>query len=335
LLNEKRETRIEQVGMGYNISDVSGNASGGVDQWTFTADLTDPGVSTVSGDFNVVSLFGGVDQGDATSGYTFSALSSTAYGSLSYNTTNGTFVFTIDRAAVMASGSDKVVSFTITGHSGGNLDQDTVFIEILICVQRGTLIETPDGPVPVEELRIGDAVLTKDNGAQAVRWVGSRQVTETELAADTTLRPIVIEPGALGTDLPRRRLSVSPQHRVMIADWRAELHFGETEVLVPAKALVNGKSVRVDHSQKPVEYFHVLFDRHEVMFTEGLPTESFHPNDYSLRELGDAARVELHKLFPELFEANGYGETARLSLRPWEGHLVQFHGNTVDAHAVA
>ncbi len=312
--------------MGYNISDVSGNASGGVDQWTFTIDLTDPSVTTISGDFNVVSLLNGNDLGEATDGYTFSALSTNEFGTLSYNTTTGEYTFTVNRAAVIASGTDQVISFTVTGTSGGNSDVDTVFITILICVLRGTLIDTPQGPVPVEELAPGDLVLTKDNGAQTVRWAGSRRISADDVAQDPSLRPIRFAPGALGPDLPRRELGVSPQHRMLISDWKAELHFGEAEVLVPAKALVNGSTVRVDHSQQPVEYFHLLFDRHEVMFTEGCPTESFHPADYALRELGDAARVELHKLFPELFEPGGYSDTARLSLRPWEAQVVSAHG---------
>ncbi|MDJ0628798.1 MAG: Hint domain-containing protein [Rhodobacter sp.] len=307
--------------MGYNISDVSGNATGGADQWTFTADLSDPGVTTVSGDFNVVSIFTGNDLGEATSGYSFSALSTTAYGTLTTNTTTGAFVFTIDRAAVIASGSDQAVSFTITGTSGGSSDDDTVFIQLLICVLRGTLIETPGGPVPVEALAPGDLVLTKDRGPQPVKWVGLRHVNSEELSRDPSLRPVRIQAGSLGGDLPYRDLSVSPQHRILVTDWRAELMFGEHEVLVPAKSMVNDTAIRVDHTCQPIEYYHILFDRHEIVFTEGAPTESFHPGSFAMRELGDAARVELHKLFPELFR-DGYGETARLSLRPWEGSVV-------------
>jgi hypothetical protein len=309
--------------MGYNISDVSGNATGGLDQWTFTADLTQPGVTTVSGDFNVVSIFGGFDQGDATGGYSFSALSTDAYGTLSYSTTTGTFTFFINRAAVMASGSDQVISFTITGTSGGNSDSDTVFIQLLICVLRGTLIRTPSGPVPVEELRPGDLVDTKDSGPQPVKWVGLRRVSPAELKADPSLRPIRIRAGALGHDLPVRDLGVSPQHRILLSDWRAELLFGAHEVLVPAKALIDDRAITVDHALQPIEYYHVLFDAHEIMFTEEAATESFHPGDYAMRELGDATRVELHKLFPELFEGDGIGETARLSLRPWEAEMLR------------
>ncbi len=307
--------------MGYNISDVSGNATGGVDQWTFTADLTVPGVTSVSGDFNVVTVIGGNDQGDATDGYSFSALSTTSYGSITTNTTTGEFTFSINRAAVMASGSDQIVSFTITGTSGSESDTDTVFINILICVARGTLIETPHGPFAVETIRPGDLVLTKDNGARPVKWVGFRTVPEAELRADPDLRPVRIRAGALGQNLPWRDLVVSPQHRVLLDDWRAELLFGAEEVLAPAKALLNDATIRVDHDAPDVEYYHLLFDAHEIIFTEGAATESFHPGGYALRELGDAARVELRKLFPELFEID-FGETARPSLRPWEGQLL-------------
>ncbi|MFY0690400.1 MAG: Hint domain-containing protein [Paracoccaceae bacterium] len=316
--------------MGYNISEVSGNATGGADQWTFTLDLSDTSATTVSGNFNVVSIFTGADLGDATSGYSFSALDNPTYGSLTTNTTDGTFIFTVNRSAVIASGSDQVVSFTITGTSGGNSDDDTIFIEILICVTRGTLIETQTGPVPVEHIKPGDMVLTKDNGPCPVRWIGSRKLTPDELAADPSLLPVRIAPGALGGDLPYRELCVSPQHRIALSNWRAELMFGADEVLVPAKALVNDRSVRIEETQSPVEYFHLLFDQHEIVFTEGAPTESFYPGEYALRELGDAVRVELHKLFPELFAPEDYSKAARPSLRPCEGKLVFEGDDTVD-----
>lgn len=304
--------------MGYNISEVTGS-TGGPDEWSFTADLTTPGITTISGDFDVVSLNDGDNLGEATGGYTFSALSTTAYGTLSFDTVTGEFTFTIDRAALIASGSNQVVTFTVTGTSGGNSDTDTVTLNLLICVLRGTMIETADGPRPVEDIRKGDLVLTRDNGWQPVQWIGARRVGTDELATVPSLRPVRIQAGALGDGLPRRDLGVSPQHRVLITHWRAELMFGEHEVLVPAKALVDDDRIRVDDSGAPVEYFHLLFDAHEVMFTEGAPTESFHPGALAIRELGDAARVELQRLFPDLFENATRSRSARAALQPWEG----------------
>lgn len=307
--------------MGYNISDVSGNLDGGVDEWTFTADLSDPSVTTVTGDFNVVNLPGG-DAGEATDGYTFSALSTTDYGTLSFDETDGTFTFTIDRAAVFQSGSDQVVEFTIIGTSGTDTDDDLITITLLICVARGTMIDNMHGRVPVEELTAGDLVATRDGSFRPIRWLASRKLSSADLEADRSLQPIRIEADSFGPGLPLKDLVVSPQHRVLISDWRADFLFGSSEVLVPAKALVNDSTITVDTSLSPVEYFHLLFDAHEVIFTEGLPTESLNPGLYSFRELGDAACVELRKLFPDLFEMDANIRTAYPCLKPWEARVM-------------
>lgn len=308
--------------MGYNISEVSGEATGGPSEWTFTIDLSDPTMTTVTGDFNVVSVFTGNDLGEAQDGYAFSELDTLLYGSLSSNSVDGTFSFTVDRAAVFATGADQVVSFSVTGTSAADTDTDVVTIEILVCVARGTLVETTSGPVSVEDIRPGQMVTTKDNGAQPVRWIGSRLLTTEQLSVDASLRPIRISRGALGQNMPLQDLIVSPQHRVFLSDWRAELMFGEPEVLVPAKALVNDASIRIDESLEPTEYFHLMFDDHQVIFTDGAPTESFFAGPWSLQELGDAARVELQKIFPELFEGEINQRTVRMSLKPWEGTLL-------------
>lgn len=312
--------------MGYNISEVTGSTgggTGGVNTWTFDVTLNGTGVTTVTGDFQEQPLFGGGGGGEADGGYSFSALSTNDYGTLAVNTTTGEFTFFIDRSAVFDSGSDQTVTFEVTGTDSQGTDTDTVIINLLICVARGTLIETVDGPVPVEELTPGDRVRTVDGPARTLRWIGSRRVGAAELAADPALRPIRIATGAFGAGRPARDLRVSPQHRILVGDWRAELLFGEAEVLVPAKALLNDRTVRVDHTAGEVEYFHLLFDGHEIIYTEGLPTESFHPGDYALREIDPGARAELLRLFPEFDAPAGVPETARVSLRPWEGALLR------------
>jgi hypothetical protein len=162
--------------MAYNISEVSGDSVGSgtasADVWTFAADIADPSITTVSGDFDVVPIGGGA-QSEATDGYTFGGLSTTQWGTLSFNTVTGTFTFTINRAAIFASGSDQTVTFTVIGRSGGSSDDDTVQINILICVARGTLVATSKGEIGVEDLRPGDLVLTADGRAEPVRWIGS------------------------------------------------------------------------------------------------------------------------------------------------------------------
>lgn len=177
----------------------------------------------------------------------------------------------------------------------------------LICFAAGTNILTNKGEIEVQNLAIGDKVLTRDNGYQKIKWIG-----KTKVAGRGRFAPVVIKQGTFGND---RDLVVSPQHRVLVCDWRAELMFGEFEVLVPAKHLTTTEGVYTDPRDE-IEYVHILFDQHEVIFSEGIPTESFHPGDYSVKGLADETREELFELFPELAkEGFDYGPSARLSLK--------------------
>ncbi len=182
------------------------------------------------------------------------------------------------------------------------------------CFAAGTMIETEAGPKPVEQLEVGDRVLTRDHGMQPILWTGHRRTDGTGDFA-----PIRFAPGALDNE---RQLLVSPQHRMVITGWRAELFFGEDEVLVAAKHLVNGDTIhRLPVPQ--VDYHHFLCDEHEIVLAEGLLSESFHPGDYIM--MADAGiRDELLALFPELDPVPGKGGrvTARRVLRAVEAQLL-------------
>lgn len=185
------------------------------------------------------------------------------------------------------------------------------------CFVRGTEITTMQGQKKIEEIRVGDMVLTMDHGFQQVRWVGSRTVR-----ASNNLAPVLISANALNNS---KDLLVSPQHRMYIQGNEIELMFGSSEVLVSAKSLVNDKSIRrVECGQ--VEYFHILFDCHEVIFAHGCPTESFHPGEMGFSGLDKAARDELCLIFPEFLSGDfaGYGASVRRSLKPSEAQAL--HG---------
>lgn len=179
------------------------------------------------------------------------------------------------------------------------------------CFARGTAITTLNGQVNVEDLKVGDLVLTMDRGFQPVRWIGSRTVSATG-----NMAPIEIAEGTLNT---RKALRVSPQHRMYLNDAKTGLLFGTSEVLVPAKALVNGRDIRRVEGGM-VEYFHILFDTHEIIFANGSPTESFHPGEMGFEGLDNDARNELYSIFPEFIEGNfaAYGASVRPSLKPSE-----------------
>ncbi|MFD3189642.1 Hint domain-containing protein [Sedimentitalea sp. HM32M-2] len=185
-------------------------------------------------------------------------------------------------------------------------------LSVVICFTPGTGIRTPDGIVAVENLSVGDPVVTRDHGVQRIRWIGVSQVSAARTAADVHLRPVLIRAGALGPNRPAADLRVSRQHRILIDDWRAEMMFGaEDGVLVPAFALCNDQSVTVDHTPGPVTYYHIAFDRHEVIYAEGVEAESFFPVARTVSALRPALRRELYTLFPELRQSGRAFDAAR------------------------
>ena len=206
-----------------------------------------------------------------------------------------------------------------TFHGSVTMDDGTILnfseIENIICFTPGTRIATPKGARDIATLRVGDLVVTRDHGLQPIRWIQSRTVPALENFA-----PIRIRPGVVTGQ--ERDLLVSPQHRMMFQGYRAELLFGESEVLIAAKHLVDGRLVTQDAGGN-VTYIHMMFDEHEVVYAEGAATESFHPGDVGLTAISDPARDELFALFPELrTNVNGYGQTARRCLKRHEADLL-------------
>lgn len=180
----------------------------------------------------------------------------------------------------------------------------------VVCFAAGTLIETAKGPRPVETLRPGDLVATRDAGLQPLRWVG-----ETEVPAFGKMAPIVIEEGVLGNEAT---LVVSPQHAVLLEDWRAELYYGSEDVLVRAVDLVGLNGVR----RKPggrVRYCHILFDQHQLVRASGMWSESLYPGDITLQTVHPGARNEIETLFPNLKE---YGPKTARCLRRFEAVCI-------------
>ncbi|GHC16447.1 hypothetical protein GCM10007291_13660 [Gemmobacter nanjingensis] len=208
----------------------------------------------------------------------------------------------------------------------GNVTGTMTFTNIenvIPCFTPGTLIATPRGEVPVEELKAGDRVITRDNGIQQIRWVGQKALNWTDLSLNPHLKPILIRKGSLGNGLPERDMMVSPNHRVLVANDRTALYFDEHEVLVAAKHLVAGRGVHEVDSMGTT-YIHFMFDRHEVVLSNGAWTESFQPGDYTLNGMGNAQRNEIYELFPELKSDVGreaYG-AARRTLKKHEARLL-------------
>lgn len=194
---------------------------------------------------------------------------------------------------------------------------------VIPCFTPGTLIATPKGEVPVEELRAGDRVITRDNGIQEIRWIGQKALSGQELRLNRHLQPVLIRAHSLGNGLPERDMLVSPNHRLLVANDRTQLYFDEHEVLVAAKHLVGAKGIHAVESIG-VSYIHFMCDRHEVVLSDGAWTESFQPGDYTLKGMGNAQRNEIFELFPELKTdagLEGY-QAARRTLKRHEAKLL-------------
>ena len=197
----------------------------------------------------------------------------------------------------------------------GATDVGFVTVSSIPCFVAGTLIRTPGGEVPVDSLEPGDLVMTQDDGAQPLRWIGQRRVEATGDFA-----PIRIAANTFGN---HRELLLSPLHRVLIRDSLAELLFGEPEVLVAARDLVNDRTVRRVEGDM-VDYVHILFDRHQVVFSEGLETESFLPGPQTAKSFEAEIVREICTLFPEIDPETGagYSPAARRTLKRYEAQLL-------------
>lgn len=219
-----------------------------------------------------------------------------------------------------ASESEVLARFDEQSGSNAHLDEGVGFLTfengIIPCYTKGTKISTLRGQIDVSELRVGDRILTRDNGFQALRWLSKTQVGQARLAADPALAPIQIKRDALGPGLPAADMWVSPQHRMLMTGWKAELLSGQSEVLVPARALLNDRDVL----QTPVSeatYYHLLLDRHEVIYANETPSESLHASQMDLSLASAQQRHELNALVPDLHL--GFGAATRECLTVSQG----------------
>ncbi len=174
------------------------------------------------------------------------------------------------------------------------------------------MIETLEGPVPVEALTTSDAIQTYDNGYKSLRWVGSCHLTQAQLSDRPHLKPILIRANALGDGFPARDLMVSPQHRILVQSKIAMRMFASEEVLVPAKMLLALDGVEVvSDLDAGVRYFHLLFEQHEIIWSNGAPTESLFTGPEALRTVPKDALLEIVSLFPECTQPDFAPHAAR------------------------
>lgn len=185
----------------------------------------------------------------------------------------------------------------------------------VICFSSGTLLRTPDGPKRVEDLAEGDRVQTKDDGPQEILWIGSRRMSGARLHAMPELRPVRIRTGAIDGTCPAPDLIVSPRHRLVLKGRIATALFGTPEVLVTARDLLDDRGILIDRALMEVTYVHILLARHQIVWANGVETESFHPASTDLETIEEDQRAHLLAAAPGV-DANptSYGPAARKPL---------------------
>lgn len=196
---------------------------------------------------------------------------------------------------------------------------------LIPCFTPGTLITTIRGQIPVDGLRAGDLVLTRDAGFQKISWISRAHLNRDRLVKDPHLRPVLIRKNAIAPGIPAADMAVSPQHRMLISNWRVQMACGEPEALVPAKALIDAKTVRWTR-RKQVTYIHLLFDRHHVIYAKGAASESLHAAQIDKSEIDPKARAELFEIFPDLRSINrSFGPMVRPVLKPGQARSILLH----------
>jgi hypothetical protein len=158
-------------------------------------------------------------------------------------------------------------------------------IELAVCYLRGTRIATPAGDVPVEALNIGDAVITRFNGYRKIKWIGRQSFARQFIKNNFDQVPVRVTAGALGANLPRRDLLISPGHSMLIDG-----------VLVLAKSLVNGVTITQDWTPEEIHYYQIEFETHDCVLAEGAWAESYADTPDFRAKFHNAA--EFYALYP-------------------------------------
>ena len=195
----------------------------------------------------------------------------------------------------------------------------------VVCFTPGTMIMTPDGARDVASLAEGEYVQTADNGRAEILWIGARRVTGARMRVAPALTPVRLRAGALDRDVPDAGLLVSPDHRMVLRGPRARALYNADEVLVTARDLINDHSIVREHGLREVNYIHMMLPQHEIVFANGVATESFHPASAALASMDRMDHARLLDRLPDLAGNMGnYGVYARRVLSGSEAAIMHY-----------
>lgn len=198
-------------------------------------------------------------------------------------------------------------------------DEDLPLEDFCGVFGRGTLIETDQGPVAIEDIRPGVRVVTKDAGHQPVRWHSGCYIGFSPDVDHGTRRPVRIMADSFGHMKPMQDLVTTSRARVLLARPAVETMFGQAQMLAPIRALINGDSVLTMQGLSGQEFFNFALDTHQIVYANGIETESFHPGTYGVATMPEALQFHISKLFPYMEgDMSMFGPLCRQRLRAFE-----------------
>ncbi|MFC6640255.1 hypothetical protein GV827_19395 [Sulfitobacter sp. JBTF-M27] len=188
------------------------------------------------------------------------------------------------------------VEYTVTNVSSPN---STTYAELsepgIVCFTSGTLIATPQGDCRVEDLQPGDMVMTLDRGAQSILWIGQRRVSWHEMKQRKGMRPFLVRAHTFGPAYLARDTLFPRQHRILITEGMVHHQaVSSAGVLAPVHTLTNVPGIEEQCPPGGVTYFHILTRNHNLLWSNGVATESFLVTEYSSTLAKGAANAIVH-----------------------------------------
>jgi hypothetical protein len=279
-------------------TDTAGNTSLASTAGTFTVDTaapTAPVVSSVTD--NVGATQGPLSNGAITDDNTLTLAGTTEAGAtvtlfngateVGSTTADGTGAW----SATTSTLADGPVSLTVTAtDTAGNISAASSTLDFTLtaplCYLAGTRILTPTGQVAIQNLQIGDLVVTRWQGIQPIKWIGRQSYAAPFIAKNPAKNPVLINAHALGDQLPSQPLAVSPGHSMLLGD-----------TLVLAKLLVNGVTITQNQTAREVEYFQIELEMHDCVIAEGAWSETYADCEGQRGQFHNAAEFE--RMYPD------------------------------------
>ena len=264
--------------------------------------------TATSGTFNGLNKFGAVALSDGTDLFQFISFND---GSTVTATEGDADGIESDQIGLAGSGesletTDGGATYTTqTGPNSGTIP----------CFLRGTLIETTNGPIRVEDMTPGQVVITANGQTRRVEMCLRRQAIAIAGDASERFFPIKIVKNALGPGVPSTDLYVSRQHRVLISSKIARRMFGTDEVLVAAVRLLDLADVSVAYDCALPVYYHLVLESHDVVLANGAPCESFLLAPQSLQSVDRLSQKRIYARFPQA-KAEGFCEESAYFIPP-------------------